>query len=162
MLDTSKWPSELNFCERYTCSLQKMTKNGPKRLILKCGSIFNASDFTSILLAWTYCLTYLTTIPNYSLFSCISGKISILLDPTREFSSIPFLESASTLGRWCYFRNHITPLCAGWWYCFAMVENFAQSFCFNVSACLFIDFLQLAASLQVNNPRVLLLHTKVT
>ena len=28
---------------------KKMTKNGPKRLILKCGSIFNASDFIYII-----------------------------------------------------------------------------------------------------------------
>ena len=44
MLDTSKWPSEANFCERYTCSLQKKARNGPKRVILKSTTNFYGTD----------------------------------------------------------------------------------------------------------------------
>ena len=32
-----------------------MTKNGPKRLILKCGSIFNASDFNTLFIRKQNC-----------------------------------------------------------------------------------------------------------
>ena len=50
MLDTSKWPSEANFCESYTCSLQKkkQTRNGPKRVILKSTMNFYGTDVTSL------------------------------------------------------------------------------------------------------------------
>ena len=45
MLETSKWPSEPNFCEIYTYSLgEKKLGMVLKGSFLKCGTIFNASD----------------------------------------------------------------------------------------------------------------------
>jgi hypothetical protein len=80
-LSTSKWPIELQFCERCTYTLQIMAKNGLKTVIYKGTFISNQS-------LWHFWSIY-TLVHNVS-----SGSKSIVIFDLIKLSSHP-----------CYPRN---------------------------------------------------------
>ena len=98
MLDTSKWPSEPNFCTRYACSLQKkLLEMVQKGSFLKSTTIFYGTD-----VIWR--LVKFCGLPRKPELYEVFLTILIVLDCTMS-SSLLIWKFQKILGKYQVYKN---------------------------------------------------------